>query len=209
MENQEKAPQKGSGVAKTILWVVGILVALIIIALIVWWIYLVNINKALNEASTASTLSKVPQDTAEVQPGSQFYVSQDYGYSLSYPQSWLLEEDDSDQVLIFTNTTDVDATGILVTILPTGAGTGYEDVEDYMKAQPVGDSVGASAAANTTYSEMQGVKVAKTVQQSPKMTMYTWICNGQVMTMTYQGADYNEYLDDLGSIVSTMIFCES
>ena len=212
MINQEIQPQ-GKSPLKIILIIVGILVVIAIIVAIVAGVYWYRAAKKLSatvgSTSTGTTSSALSSSSSGAVDTANFQISgsQDFGYTIYYPAGWKKSDAAGTQATIYySDEQDATAKGVTVSIFPvTDSGT-YTDIQQYLKAQPAGDEAAMKALANTTYVN-RGVNMAQTLQDSPKMNLYTWICGGKIMTMTYEGADYNKYLPQLNAMLDKFVPC--
>lgn len=207
MINQEEVPKKDNRTLKIVLWITGAVLLIAIIVAVVWWLYARNVERNISEAE--SVVGNVTQDTSETSAGSEFFSNKIFGYSLEYPSSWEFVEDTYDNsVKIYPDSTDVQHAGVLVSIYPDDADkTDFTDIEEYLNSKPVSQTSGAQSLDNLTYSDVMGVKVAASQSDDPKMKLYSWICGGQVMSLTYQGADFDKYLDQFNTILDSMVLC--
>jgi len=207
MINQEEVPKKDNRTLKIVLWITGVVVITAIIVAVVWWLYARNADRNISEAE--SVVGGVTQDISTSTAGSEFFANKVLGYSLEYPDAWQLDEDTYDNsVKIYPDTTDVQHIGVLVTIYPDDTEkTDYTDIEEYLNNKQISDTSGAQSINSPTYSDVMGVKIAASESDSPKMKLYSWICGGQVMSLTYQGADFDKYLDQFNTILDSMVLC--
>jgi len=202
MDNQEKLPQSGNTTLKIVLIICGVIVLIIVIALVAWWLY---VRSALKYAEQGSTKPVSTSSTTQSGIEQETYGNRTLGYSLKYPSTWLLDENTADNITqIYSDTTDVTSKGVMIKISPVEK-TDKTDIEEYIKTMPT--TTGQEARQSTNYRDIMGVNMALTEQTNPKMRLYEWICGGQVIKMTYEGAQYDGYITQLDNIVNSMVLC--
>lgn len=202
MVNQENPPQNGRSTLKIVLIIGAIVLVIVFIVIAIWRI---NVYYALKYAEQGSTKPLSTSSATQSGEEQEIYDNRVYGYSLKYPSGWLLDENTADNVTeIYSNSKDVTERGVLIKISPVEQ-TDKTDIEEYIKTMPT--TTGQEARQSTNYRDIMGVNMALTEQTNPKMRIYEWICGGQVMKMTYEGAQYDGFVNQLDNIVNSMVLC--
>jgi len=129
--------EKGS-VLKTLVIVIGALIALALVGFIVLVaIELISPDEQTAEELVEEPIVEVAEPTAEevsatTTNGNNTFTEPGYGYTISYPQHWIYEKDDSNSV-IFSGPEGTDeyyTTVTVQTLFSTEAGGNYSNLDD-------------------------------------------------------------------------------
>lgn len=136
---------------------------------------------------------------------SLLYTNVPYKYSIRYPKNWIINPNDpSAQNVSFSSITDK-KNDVTVSVSVVEENTSYKTIEDWLKNKSEDGLENTEFVLNDEYNIM----FSKTDNPENNLIIYHWICNGNVMSFSYQTSksDFEDYQNYFEGILRTLTPC--